>query len=76
MQTVLLVLQLIPAVIKVMQAIEEALPQAGYGAEKLAAVRQMLEVTYSGIKEVWPVLEKVIAIFVDLFNQTGVFVKK
>ncbi len=76
MQTVLLILQLVPAVIKVIQAIEEALPQAGIGAEKLAAIRQMLEVTYSGVKEVWPVLEKVIAILVDLFNKTGVFVKK
>jgi hypothetical protein len=76
MQTVLLILQLVPAVIKVIQAIEEALPQAGIGAEKLAAIRQMLEVAYTGVKEVWPILEKVIAILVELFNKTGVFVKK
>jgi hypothetical protein len=76
MQTVLIILQLIPALIKVIQAVEEALPQAGIGSEKLAAIRQMLEVTYAGVKEVWPILEKVIAILVDLFNKTGVFEKK
>lgn len=76
MQTVLTILQLIPSIIKVIQAIEEALPQAGIGAEKLAAIRQMLEVTYQGITDVWPILEKVISILVDLFNKTGVFEQK
>ncbi len=76
MQTVLVILQLVPAVIKVIQAIEEALPQAGYGNEKLIAVRQMLEAMHEGITEFWPVLEKIIAILVTLFNKTGVFEPK
>lgn len=76
MQTVLTILQLIPSIIKVIQAIEEALPQAGIGAEKLAAIRQMLEVMYEGITDLWPTIEKIIAILVTLFNKTGAFEKK
>lgn len=73
MQTLLLIAQLIPAIIALIKAIEEALPSAGFGSEKLAAVREILENTYAGVKEIWPIIEKVIAVLVGLFNKTGVF---
>ena len=73
MQTLLIVVQLVPAIIAMIKAIEEALPATGYGADKLAAVREIMENTYAGIKEIWPIIEKVIGILVGLFNKAGVF---
>jgi len=75
MQVLLLIAQLIPALIAMIKAIEEALPIAGMGSEKLAAVRQIIETAFEGAKETWPVIEKVIGILVTLFNSTGVFGK-
>jgi hypothetical protein len=75
MQTLLLVVQLIPALISLIKAIEEALPIAGIGAEKLAAIRAIIEATYDGAKAIWPTIETVIGIIVGLFNKTGIFAK-
>lgn len=75
MQVLLLIVQLIPALISLIKAIEEALPAAGLGAEKLAAVRKIIEAAFEGAKEAWPIIEKVIGILVSLFNSTGVFKK-
>ena len=73
MKTLLLVIQLIPAVMNLVKAIEEALPEAGFGAEKLEAVKEILQTSYDGITEIWPIVEKIIAIVVNMFNKTGKF---
>jgi len=73
MKVLLLVIQIIPALISVIKALEEALPKAGLGGEKLATIRQIIEATYEGASEIWPTLEKVIDAIVALFNKTGVF---
>ncbi len=49
------------------------LQAAGLGAEKLAAVRKIIEATFEGASEIWPTIEKVISVLVGLFNSTGVF---
>jgi hypothetical protein len=73
---------LIPVVVGAVKAIEEALPEKGQGAEKLAIVRQMIEAAFAAIQgvsvtfaEVWPTVERLVAALVALFNKTGAFRK-
>ncbi len=75
MKVLLLVVQLVPALIQLIKAIEEALPKSGQGAEKLTAARQIIEAAYEGANEIWPTIEKVISVIVGMFNSTGVFTK-
>ena len=75
MQTVILILQLIPALIAAIKAIEEAIPGQGQGEAKLAAVREIIEAAYGGVISIWPTIEKVIGIIVATFNKTGTFTK-
>lgn len=75
MKVLLLVIQMVPALIELIKALENALPIAGIGGEKLAAVRKIIEATFDGAQEIWPVVEKVISVLVDLFNATGIFKK-
>lgn len=75
MKTIMLVLQLIPAVIAALRAIEEAIPGTGKGEQKLAMVREVLESVSADSKEMWPVIESAIGVIVKYFNLLGVFVK-
>jgi len=86
MKKLLTILQLIaalgPALIGFLQAIEDALPQGGFGQQKLEAVLQMVRGAFDTLKdidvtfdEVRPVLERTIAALVALFNATGKFKK-
>lgn len=77
-----LVAALIPAIIALMKAIEEALPQAGIGAEKLSIIRAAFEGLYNAaadslpdIEKTWAVVQTVINALVALFNKTGTFNK-
>jgi hypothetical protein len=73
MKTLLAIMQLIPALILVIKAIEEAIPGQGAGEQKLKMVREVMEVTDSSVTEIWPSLEKVIAVIVKTLKATGVF---
>lgn len=73
--TVTTVLQLLPAIITAIKAIEEAIPGQGQGEQKLAAMREILEAASSQASTLWPTLEKAIGILVGLFNKTGTFAK-
>ena len=75
MQVLLQVLALIPALITLIKEIEKVIPASGQGEAKLTAVRQILEAGYEGISAIWPVIEKVVAVLVGLFNSAGVFAK-
>ena len=75
MQNLMLVIKLIPVIIELLKTIEAAIPEQGQGAAKLAAVRQILELTDSSIKEAWPMVQGVIEVLVKTFNTTGVFKK-
>ena len=68
-------LQLLPAIITALKAIEEAIPQPGQGAAKLAALRAILEGVSTQVASLWPVIEKAVSVLVGLFNATGVFQK-
>ena len=71
----MLVIKLIPVIIELLKTIEAAIPEQGQGAAKLQAVRQILELTDSSIKEAWPMVQGVIEVLVKTFNTTGVFKK-
>jgi hypothetical protein len=75
MATLVLILNLIPALIKAIAAIEEALPVQGAGKEKLGAIKEIIETTYDAGTTLWPPIERVIGILVGLFNKAGVFNK-
>jgi hypothetical protein len=69
------VLQLIPAIIAAIKAIEEAMPGEGKGEMKLRAIREIIEASYDKASAIWPAVEKTIAILVGLFNAAGTFQK-
>ena len=69
------VLQLLPAIITGIKAIEEAIPGQGRGEDKLAAIRGILEGVNTNVDAYWPAIEKAIGVIVGLFNRTGVFAK-
>mgnify|MGYP000952101419 CR=1 FL=1 len=75
MGNIVIILQLIPALITALKAIEEAIPGSGQGEQKLAAVRGMLEVIDGSISNLWPQISSVISVLVTLFNNTGIFKK-
>lgn len=75
MEKVLMIAKLIPVIIEIMKAIEAAIPGEGQGEKKLAAVRGILEMTVDGFNQLWPSLEKIIKLLVDVFNSTAVFKK-
>ena len=70
-----IILNLLPALITAMKAIEEAIPGQGKGEDKLAAIRAILEATNAQIGALWPTVQTVIGILVALFNKTGAFTK-
>jgi hypothetical protein len=71
MSTLLLILQIFPALIKTIFAIEEALPQGGVGKEKLGMIRSVMETSYAGVSDIWPSVEKVIGVVVNTMNVIG-----
>ena len=75
MNTVTMILQLIPALITAIKAIEDAIPGSGQGEAKLAAIRGILEAVDSTTAKLWPQIQSVIGVLVNLFNTVGVFKK-
>lgn len=75
MGNILIVMQLVPAIIQAMQAVEAALPQAGNGAKKMQAVIDMIVAVESGASSLVPQLQAIIPVLVKLFNDSGMFKK-
>lgn len=74
--------QVLPLVRMVLREVEEAIPDAGKGAEKLKAALALIESMFATATdigadwaEVKPHVEKWITAIVTLFNATGVFKK-
>jgi len=74
MKILLTVLGLIPALIKVITAVEESFPQSGAGADKLALIKTIMTETYAATTELWPTLEAIISAVVSFANKIGAFV--
>ena len=75
MDKLIMIARLIPVIIDIMKAIEEAIPGEGKGEQKLIAVRGILENTVDGFNQLWPSVEKVVKVLVGVFNSTGIFKK-
>ena len=75
MDKLFLVIKLLPAIIEALKAIENAIPGEGKGEQKLSALRGILEAVDSNLKDLWPSIEKVVGVLVNVFNNTGVFKK-
>jgi len=75
LSTATALLQLLPAIIAAIKAIEEAIPGQGQGEAKLAAIREILESVSGQVSTLWPFIEKAISVLVSLFNKTGTFTK-
>lgn len=75
MNAIVTILNLLPALITAIRAIEDAIPGAGQGEQKLAAVRGILEAVDASATKLWPQISGVIGVLVGLFNSTGVFKK-
>jgi hypothetical protein len=73
--TTIAILNLVPAIIAAMKALEEAVPGKDLGGEKSAAIKAILEATNSQIAVYWPMIQKGIDILAGLFNKTGTFQK-
>ena len=73
MKTVLALLSLIPSLIATIRAVEEAIPGSGAGEAKLALIREIMESAYSGITDLWPAIEKAVALIVATLNKIGEF---
>lgn len=68
-------LALLPVLIEAIKCVEAAIPGQGHGEQKLAIIRGVLESVAGQGNELMPLLEKLIAMIVDIFNFTGVFSK-
>lgn len=77
-----LVLSLLPLILDAVRAVEAALPAGKHGDAKLEMVRTVIEAGYTAadnppaaFEEAWPVLERVVAGAVGMFNAVKVFTK-
>jgi hypothetical protein len=75
MKTLILVLQLLPSLVAAMKALSELWPQSGVGPDKLALLEKVVKASTDSLNEVWPIIEKVVALFVatdkEVSNKTS-----
>lgn len=75
MQTLVAIMQIFPALLGVIMAVEQAFPQAGIGGQKLGMVKQVMMEAYDGIQEIMPSIEKIVGVVVAFANTIGAFRK-
>ena len=75
MNTLKLILTYLPMIIELIKIVEKMIPESGSGKEKLAYVRNIIELTEPALIDSWDVVEKIINTSVSLFNALGIFKK-
>lgn len=75
MQTLLMILSLIPNIIKAIAAIEEFIPISGQGKTKLDLILGVITDAYEDAGKIIPLVTKVIARIVAAANALGIFSK-
>lgn len=77
------VLALLPILIQVIKAVEEAIPGQGKGEQKLQMIRGAVEGVYAtfsqasiSFEELWPSIQSLAKTVVSVFNATGQFKKE
>ena len=73
LQTIISILSLIPAIIKAITAVEEAIPMSGQGKAKTDMILQIVQAAGDGASQMLPVVQKAISIVVGTMNAVGVF---
>lgn len=71
----LALLQLLPAIIAAIKALEDLAPMPGVGKDKMAVIRQVLELTGESVAAMMPLVEKAVGIVVGFANAVGAFKK-
>lgn len=71
--TIKIILQLIPSILEIVKAVEAQIPEGGKGKEKLEFVKEVLTSSYPQVTDIWNIVEKIISSAVTLYNATGVF---
>ena len=75
MSTLMTILNIVPALLRLIVAVEEVFPQSGAGGEKLAMVKNIIQASYDGISELMPIIETIVAAVVKTANAIGAFTK-
>lgn len=78
-----LIISLFPLLIKAIQAVEEAIPVGGKGADKLELLKSLVQTAYetsnkvsASFEQIWPALSGTVKAIVTAFNNTGTFKKE
>lgn len=69
MNTFLLIMQSVPAILAAIKAVENAMPISGAGKAKLDAVIALVTTANAALSGAIPQLTSIIGAFVDLFNK-------
>ena len=75
LETIKLILQLVPIILELVKSVETQIPEGGKGKAKLDFIQSVLSDAYPQIMNVWGIVEKIISSAVTLYNTTGVFKK-
>lgn len=73
MNTFISILNIVPALLRVIVSVEECFPQAGAGKEKLGMVKDIMTAAYSGIASLLPAIEQIVTVVVSFANSIGAF---
>ena len=71
MNVALQIMQMIPAILAVVKAVEEAVPLSGKGKEKLDMVIESITAANESLSAVVPQITRIVAAAVRFYNATG-----
>lgn len=75
LETIKLVLSLLPIIIQAVRQLEELFPESDRGAMKLDLIRRTIQNVYDISDNTLPLIEKMVNTIVDIFNKFGIFKK-
>ena len=74
-ETIKLVLSILPVIIDLARKLEQQFPESGLGKMKLSLIIESVKNAVGDSKEVLATVEKVISTVVSVFNTFGIFKK-
>lgn len=75
LETIKIILNLLPVVIQVIRQLEDLFPESGQGKMKFQLVIQAIQTTQVVGTNMLPIVEKLVDVVVGIFNQFGIFKK-
>ena len=77
-----LVIGLLPLLLQAIKAVEQAIPDAGKGSEKLELIKGLVQTSYDtssklsvSFEQLWPTVQGTVQAIVNAFNKAGTFKK-